>query len=273
MKKALFIFIVFCFAFYKLGFSQKIKQSKNDTNIYYSNQIENKAHFKYGNDTFNKIFLNKFKLKESSKISRTLNIIFLVIVEKNGSINFLRSKPILNNKYQYLVDLAQNIIKNTKKFIPAKLKGKAVRSYYRFDIHICHNGYIDFSHYPEIKYDPNSIVDYIEICNDSFELKSYSDPMPSFQGGQTAFDDYIKNNLKYPKQAMEIGLEGCVILNFIIECDGSISDVILLKGIGYGCDEEAIRLIEKSPPWIPGKLNDKPVRVQFILPISFKIDD
>jgi TonB family protein len=172
-----------------------------------------------------------------------------------------------------LVDLAQNIIKNTKKFIPAKLKGKAVHSYYRFDIHICNNGYIHFSHYPEIKYDPNSIVDYIEICDDSIELKSYSDPMPSFQGGQTAFDDYIKNNLKYPKQAMEIGLEGRVILNFIIECDGSISDVLLQKGIGYGCDEEAIRLIERSPPWIPGKLNDKPVRVEFILPIIFNLNE
>jgi protein TonB len=273
MKKALFIFIVFCFAFNKLGFSQKIKQSKNDTNIYYSNQVESIAHFKYGNDTFNKIFLNNFKLKESSKISRTLNIIFLVIVEKNGSINFFRSKHILNNKYQYLVDIAQNIIKNTKKFIPAKLKGKAVRSYYRFDIHICYNGYVHISHYPEIKYDPSLIIDYIEICDNSMELYDYSDPMPSFPGGQTAFYEYLKSNLKYPNQAKENGVEGRVLINFIVESDGSISDVLLQKSIGYGCDEEAIRLIEQSPPWIPGKINDKPVRVQFILPISFKIDD
>ncbi len=273
MRKILLIFTIFCSVFYLQGFSQKIKSTNNDTNIYYSNQIENIAHYKYGNDSFNKIFLNNFKLKDSSKISRALNIIFLVVVEKNGSISFPISKPKLSNKYQYLVDIAQNNIKNSKKFIPAKLKGKAVRSYYRFDIHVCNNGYIHFSHFPEVINDQNSIVDYIEICEDLMELHSFSDPMPSFPGGQTAFDEYIKSNLKYPKEAKENGVEGRVILNFIVECDGSISDVLLQKGIGYGCDEEAIRLTEKSSPWISGKINDKPVRVQFILPIPFKLNE
>lgn len=93
-----------------------------------------------------------------------------------------------------------------------------------------------------------------------------------FSWWSNCFYEYIKSNLKYPKEAKENGVEGRVLLNFIIESDGSISDVILQKGIGYGCDEEAIRLIEQSSPWIPGKINDKPVRVQFILPIPFKLD-
>lgn len=273
MKKHLFILIIFSFLIYKDGFSQKLKKIINDTSIYYASQVENYAHFKYGNDSFINIFLSNFKLKDSTKISRSFNIHFIVIVEKNGLISFPITKPKVSNKHQYLVDQAQIIIKKNKKFIPAKIKRKAVRSYYRFDIHICASGFIHFSHYPEIIYDPSLIVDYIEICDDSIELHSFSDPMPSFPGGQTAFYDYIKSNLKYPKQAKENGVEGHVLLNFIVESDGSISDVLLQKGIGYGCDEEAIRLIEQSSPWISGKINDKPVRVQFILPITFKFDE
>lgn len=84
--------------------------------------------------------------------------------------------------------------------------------------------------------------------------------------------DFIFSNLKYPKEAREKGLEGMVVASFIIEKDGSISGAKIIRSIGGGCDEETLRVINAMPNWIPGKQGGKAVRVQFNLPIRFKLD-
>lgn len=95
---------------------------------------------------------------------------------------------------------------------------------------------------------------------------------PSFPGGMANIGKYIGKNLKYPTQARDAGIQGRVIVSFIVEKDGSVTDVKVLQGIGNGCDEEAIRVIKLMPPWTPGKQNGKPVRVQYNLPIAFRLD-
>jgi len=99
----------------------------------------------------------------------------------------------------------------------------------------------------------------------------YVEDMATFPGGSKALMRYIANNIRYPEIARDNHIQGTVVLKLIIEADGSISDVELLRGIGGGCDEEAIRLVKNMPKWIPAQQNDRKVRVQVILPIRFKL--
>jgi periplasmic protein TonB len=93
--------------------------------------------------------------------------------------------------------------------------------------------------------------------------------MPEFQGGDEGRIKFFSENLKYPQIAKEIGVQGKVFFTFVVEKDGSISDIKLLRGIGSGCDEEASRVVAMMPKWKPGRQNGKEVRVQFNMPISF----
>ncbi len=90
-------------------------------------------------------------------------------------------------------------------------------------------------------------------------------------GGMTSFYKYLVDNMKYPPQARRLGIEGKVTLSFVVDKNGNISDVAVLKGIGSGCDEEAIRVMRNAPPWNPGKQRGKPVKQRCIMPISFKM--
>ena len=90
-------------------------------------------------------------------------------------------------------------------------------------------------------------------------------------GGLVTFYQYVNENIKYPRQAISLSLEGRVFVQFVVEKDGIISDVTIVRGIGGGCDEEAIRIVKGAPRWKPGKQRGKPVRVKMVLPITFKI--
>jgi len=88
---------------------------------------------------------------------------------------------------------------------------------------------------------------------------------PRFSGGLTTFYKYIAENFHVPE---EEGLSGKIMVSFIVETDGSLSNIKVLKDIGYGSGAEAIRVLKKSPKWMPGKQNGKPVRVEYTMPIS-----
>ncbi|MDD3737884.1 MAG: energy transducer TonB [Lentimicrobiaceae bacterium] len=92
---------------------------------------------------------------------------------------------------------------------------------------------------------------------------------PEFVGGDVARMKFLSENIVYPQMARESGIQGTVYLTFVIERDGSVTDIQVLRGIGGGCDEEAIRVVKNMPKWKPGKQRGKPVRVQFRLPIKF----
>jgi len=96
--------------------------------------------------------------------------------------------------------------------------------------------------------------------------------MPIFPGGPEALYKYIANTVVYPTVAKDSSITGTVIVTFIVERDGSVTNVKILKGIGGGCDEEALRVVKAMPKWSPGKQDGKPVRVQFNLPIRFSLE-
>jgi TonB family protein len=97
--------------------------------------------------------------------------------------------------------------------------------------------------------------------------------MPQFAGGESAMTDFLDKNLHYPKLAMEQGIQGKVWIGFVVDSAGNVKNVEILRGIGGGCDEEAKRVIEIMPSWIPGTQDGKPVTVKFRFPINFTLVD
>ncbi|MBX0292794.1 TonB family protein [Hymenobacter sp. HSC-4F20] len=96
--------------------------------------------------------------------------------------------------------------------------------------------------------------------------------MPEFMGGNAALTKYLQRQLHYPSQALRAGVEGKVYISFVVNADGSITDVSVLKGLGYGTDEEASRVIRQMPAWKPGYQNHHAVPVRYTLPITFQYE-
>ena len=109
----------------------------------------------------------------------------------------------------------------------------------------------------------------VEDVNQVF---TFAEEQPEPEGGYTAFYKYVEKNLKYPSQARRQNIQGKVFVSFVVERDGSITDVKVTRGIGGGCDEEAERVLRGAPKWKPGKQRHKPVRVKMSIPIGFKLN-
>lgn len=103
------------------------------------------------------------------------------------------------------------------------------------------------------------------------EIFTVVEDQPTPEGGMAAFYQYVSKNMKYPAQARRMGIEGKVFVQFVVDKDGSITEVEAIKGIGAGCDEEAVRVIQEAPKWKPGKQRGRAVKVRMILPITFKL--
>ena len=106
-------------------------------------------------------------------------------------------------------------------------------------------------------------------CNAS---KNMVDTQPIPTGGMQGWTNYLSENLKYPVDARRKGIEGKVIVSFVVNLDGTVSDIEVVQGIGGGCDEEAIRIVNESPKWTPGTVRGKAVRTRMRLPLNFKLD-
>ncbi len=100
----------------------------------------------------------------------------------------------------------------------------------------------------------------------------YASIMPAFPGGPDALYKYLMENIKYPAMARESGIEGTVVLQFVVSNTGNISDIKLMRGIGGGCDEEAMRVVKKMPVWKPGNHNNVNVAVRMTIPVKYKLN-
>lgn len=103
------------------------------------------------------------------------------------------------------------------------------------------------------------------------DILIFAETQPSFPGGVDAFYAYLGKNLDYPRQAKRQGVSGKVFVEFVVDKDGSLSNIRVAKGIGAGCDEEALRVIKNSPRWNPGKQRGQAVRVRMVVPIIFRL--
>lgn len=105
----------------------------------------------------------------------------------------------------------------------------------------------------------------------STEVFQIVENMPSFPGGDDALFKFLGENINYPDEAKDKGISGVVYVTFVVDYDGEITNVKVIRGIGGGCDEEAVRVIKAMPDWEPGRQKGKRVRVQYNLPIRFTL--
>ncbi len=118
---------------------------------------------------------------------------------------------------------------------------------------------------------PNVDTVYDELRNSDEEIYVFADELPTFPGGEKAVYDFIEKNLQYPEAACDANIEGSVVVQFVIEKDGTIGRVLVIRDIGGGCGKEAARVVKMMPKWNPAKNNGKPVRFEFSLPIEFSL--
>lgn len=109
--------------------------------------------------------------------------------------------------------------------------------------------------------------------SDLWDDKVYDvvEQMPAFPGGQSALFSWIAKNMKYPPVAEENGIQGRVVVTCVIDHDGSVTDVKVVKGVDPSLDKEALRLVKSMPKWEPGRQNGKTVRVKYSIPLSFSL--
>jgi protein TonB len=106
---------------------------------------------------------------------------------------------------------------------------------------------------------------------DESDVSDFAEVDPEFPGGESAMIKFIQENVTYPEMSREMGEQGTVYVQFVVNTDGSIQNVKVLKGVSELLDKEAVRVIKKMPNWSPGKQNGEPIRVRYQIPINFKI--
>ena len=115
------------------------------------------------------------------------------------------------------------------------------------------------------------VVDEVPPKVEETKVFDVVEQMPQFKGGDAALMDYLNKNIKYPVIAEENGIQGRVVATFVVERDGSITDVRVIKSVDPSLDKEAVRVVKSMPKWNPGKQNGAAVRVKFTLPVTFRL--
>lgn len=262
MKKFL-ILILICFA--QNSFSQhKEATIKSDPDAVINKTeeiptVDTKPEFPGGPETLYNDFLKKnYKMPNVANLKGKVYITFMV--EKNGTLSNIK---VLRDIGYGTGEEAIRVLKLSPKWIPAKKNGKPVRWQYSFPITVIGNEPPDAAKLYNLT-QSSSVTPVIEEENQVYNTAGL-EVRPEFPGGQEAFERFIKENYKNPK---DTAIKGKVYLTFIIEKDGSLSDIKVLRDIGFGTGAEAIRVLKISPKWIPGKQNNNLVRVLYSIPIS-----
>lgn len=172
------------------------------------------------------------------------------IVEKEGNISNVN---IIKGVDSLLDTEAARVILDMPKWIPGELKGEVVRVRYTLPV--------------SFKLEPG---DTVENTNED-EIYTEVDQQPEFPEGVSALMRFLTENVNYSTESVRKRVQGRVVTNFIIEKDGSISNIVVNEGVNKELDAEAIRVISMMPKWKPGKNNGEIVRVNFTLPLTFRV--
>ena len=183
-------------------------------------------------------------------------VIVQMIIEKDGSIT---NTKVVRGVNPLLDEEALRVVSAMPKWIPGKQRGQAVRVQYTLPIMFSLNGKTDEMQHHQVKIKPNE--------NGIYNI--VEEPA-SFPGGMAECMKFLAENIKYPEDCKKEGIQGRVIAQFIIDKDGSIKNVKVIRGVHPSLDKESIRIIESMPKWTPAKVKGEPVKCQFTLPVAFK---
>jgi TonB family protein len=205
------------------------------------------------NRSFNELtalyWANVTYFQPSQNVDVTANIRYEMIINAEGKISSLREIEINN-----LVELPRAYQSDT-------------------------SGFGDNAHTQEQKTNPKEAAVILETSKseafDDSKLYDFGNVeiVPEYRGGQKALAMFLASRLRYPAKARENKIQGKVYVAFVIEKNGSLGDFKIIRGLGHGCDEEAVRVLKLSPNWKPAYLNDVPVRTSYTLPINFQLSN
>ncbi|SEO88450.1 TonB family C-terminal domain-containing protein [Mucilaginibacter gossypiicola] len=222
--------------------------------------------FPGGLEAFGKFLSTNIKYPAAAREQRIQGrVIITFIVEKDGS---LSSERIVRGITDDLNNEALRVIKLSPNWKPGMQGNRPVRTQYSVPI--------SFTLAPSDDTTKTTAPARFSIASvqpGSDAVFTSVEQVPEFSGGLEAFSKFLMTNLRYPKAARDNNVQGRVIITFIVEKDGSLSNMKVIRGIGSGCDEEAVRVLSMSPAWKPGIQNGKPVKVQYSVPISFTLAD
>ena len=185
---------------------------------------------------------------EAAKSSSTEGkVIISFVIDKDGSVTDVNADNGIGNGCD---EEAVRVVSIMPDWTPGYIKGEAVKVSFKLPVMFTLDNYEDM----------DSVYKVVEF-------------MPEFPGGIQALLQYLGSNIKYPEQAKKDSVQGRVFISFVVEKDGQVSNAKLLRGIGGGCDEESLRVVNSMPKWTPGKdENENPVRVAYNLPVLFKLN-
>ena len=202
-------------------------------------------------------------------ITETLyeSVVVVFNVDEDGSISNVRVKESVRPD---LDKEAISVVRKMPRWKPAISNGRQVRS--KFHVTILFQKIIfentgDVVCYPE----PKSEISQSNENDD--QIYNVVQKHPEFPGGQKALYEYLKTNLVYPKSVQDSSIQGRAFLSFVVEKDGSITNIKVIRGVLPALDTEAIRVVSMMPKWKPATIRDTVVRSRYILPVLFKIDE
>ena len=225
--------------------------------------VEKMPQYRGGEEAMMKYVADNIKYPQEAKDKNISGRVFVsFVIEKDGSVNEVKVVRGIGGGCD---EEAARVIKGMPKWEPGMQKGKPVRVNYMMPINFKLS---DTQPKQPVK---KSSVSKADMKPDKNGVYQIVEEMPQYPGGEAAMLEYVAKNVVYPQEARDKEISGRVFVGFIVEKDGSIGEVKLLRGIGGGCDEEAIRVVKGMPKWKPGKQDGKTVRVSYQMPIFFKL--
>ncbi len=207
---------------------------------------------------------------ESVELNEQGLVVYTFVVEKDGTLsNFNRihgATPLLN-------DEALRILKNMPPWRPARHNGEIVRSETYVPMYFKLNKNVEYVNRPSSSATARAYAKTDDSILENNTIYTIVDKMPVYTYGDRELGNFIAHNIRYPKEALQQGIEGRILCSFIVGPDGSISNIEVVNGLNPSLDDEAVRVLGLMPRWIPGENNGEKVNVKCLLPIDFTIDE
>ena len=251
MKKIILFTLLFSMQFI-------VAQSK----IYHQEEVDIQPKFPGGINNFVDFVQRNLKLTDKKNSQRIIHVEF--IVEITGLLTDIKIVD-PDPKDEASEKEVLRIMKLSQKWSPAAYKGEAVRCHVIQSVFNPHNDYADFDHL-DITVEPEQPIQESTDENTIYNSAGI-EKRPEFPGGMEKFYIFFNKNFKFPENEDE-DIKGKVFVSFVVEKEGSLSDLKVLRDIGYGTGKEVIRVLKMCPKWNPGMQNGKKVRVLFTMPFS-----
>ncbi len=239
-------------------------QEKKDSTIYNFMSLESPPMYPGGMQKFYQFIGENLRYPADALVNNIQgSVLISFVVEVDGTLNDMK----VDRKLGYGTDEeALKVLKSSKRWNPGMQNGKPVRVKYNIPIKFAKPNYSLNAVTPQT----------VKISGENtgedvvYNFISLENP-PQYNGGLQKFYTFINENIKYPEEAVKNKIQGNVLLSFVVEKDGKLSNINVDRKVGYGTDEEAKRVVSLSEKWKPGLINGKAVRVKYNIPIKFAL--